>query len=268
MLQTIREANTAGGSPAPIDRWIISRVQEHIREVTRAMENFQTRQALQEAFFGLESDLKWYRRRLGGELTGGKETLQEIGSTWVRLLAPIIPFTAEELWKEMGHNELISFASWPEADESKIDISAEIGEDLLTRTVEDIESLLRIIKMKPQQITICVSPEWKWEIFKMIASAPDKKNVMREIMQQESVRARGKEAADAVKNCTTHYHRLSSELALQIVENRPDELAIFTAAQKFLENEFNLKFTMVAAENSSLEKAGNALPYKPAIIIE
>ena len=52
----------------------ISRLQEHIREVTRAMENFQTRQALQEAFFGLESDLKWYRRRLGGELTGGKDT--------------------------------------------------------------------------------------------------------------------------------------------------------------------------------------------------
>ncbi|HWQ64553.1 MAG TPA: leucine--tRNA ligase [Methanospirillum sp.] len=265
---TIHEANTAGGSPAPIDRWIISRVQEHIREVTRAMENFQTRQALQEAFFGLESDLKWYRRRLGGDLTGGKEALHEISSTWVRLLAPIIPFTTEELWKEMGHDELISFASWPEADETKIDISAEIGEDLLARTVEDIESLLRIIKMKPQQVTICVSPEWKWEIFKLIASAPDKKNVMREIMQQESVRARGKEAADAVKNCTNHYHRLSSELALQIVESRPDELAVFTAAQKFLENEFNLKFTMVAAENCSHEKAGNALPYKPAIIIE
>lgn len=265
---TIREANTAGGSPASIDRWIISRVQEHIREVTRAMENFQTRQALQEAFFGLESDLKWYRRRLGGGLTGGKETLHEISSTWVRLLAPIIPFTAEELWKEMGHDELISFASWPEADETKIDISAEIGEDLLARTVEDIESLLRIIKMKPQQVTICVSPEWKWEIFTMIASAPDKKNVMREIMQQESVRARGKEAADAVKNCTTHYHRLSSELVDQIVESRPDELAVFIAAQEFLENEFNLKFTMVAAENCSHEKAGNALPYKPAIIIE
>jgi len=265
---TIREANSAGGSPAPIDSWIISRLQEHIREVTRAMENFQTRQALQEAFFGLESDLKWYRRRLGGELTGGKDTLQQISSAWVRLLAPIIPFTAEELWTDMGHEGLASFAPWPEADETKIDISAEIGEELLTRTVEDIESLLRIIKMTPKQVTICISPEWKWDIFRMIASAPDKKNVMREIMQQENVRARGKEAADAVKNCTTHYHRLSSELVDQIISNKPDELAVFTAAQKFLESEFNLKFTIVAAENFPHEKAGYALPFKPAIIIE
>ncbi len=265
---TIREANSAGGSPVSIDRWILSRLQEHIREVTRAMENFQTRQALQEAFFGLESDLKWYRRRLGNDLTGGKETLQEISSTWVRLLAPIIPFTAEELWTDMGHEGLISFAPWPEADEAKIDISAEIGEELLARTVEDIESLLRIIKMKPQQVTICISPDWKWDIFRMIASAPDKKNVMREIMQNESVRARGKEAADAVKNCTTHYHRLSSELVDQIVASRPDELAVFTAAQKFLESEFNLKFSVVTAENCPHEKAGYALPFKPAIIIE
>jgi leucyl-tRNA synthetase len=265
---TIREAYSAGGIPAPIDHWIISRLQEHIKEVTRAMENFQTRQGLQEAFFGVESDLKWYRRRLGGKLSGGKDTLQEISSTWVRLLAPIIPFTAEELWAGMGHEGLISFGPWPEADETKIDTDAEISEELLARTVEDIESLLRIIRIKPKQVTICVSPDWKWDIFRMIATAPDKKNIMREIMQHEQVRARGKEAADTVKNCTTHYHRLSSELVDRIIANKPDELATFIEAQKFLESEFNLKFTLVTADECVHDKAGYALPFKPAIIIE
>ncbi|MDD1729496.1 MAG: leucine--tRNA ligase, partial [Methanospirillum sp.] len=265
---SVREAYAAGESPVPIDRWLISRVQEHIKEVTRAMENFQTRQALQEAFFGLESDLKWYRRRLGGSLSGGKDILQEVSTIWVRLLAPIIPFTTEELWGEMGQQGLISFAPWPEADETRTDVDAEIGEELLARTVEDIESLLRIIRLKPRQVTICTSPEWKWEIFSMIASATDKKNVMREIMQKEQVRERGKAAADAVKNCTTHYHRLSSELVDQVISNQPDEITIFTAAQKFLETEFGVPFTIVQAEECSHEKAGYALPFKPAIIIE
>lgn len=264
---TIRESLSAGASPETIDLWLLSRVQEHIREVTRAMENFQTRQALQEAFFGIESDLKWYRRRLGGELSGGKETLQEVRSTWVRLLAPIIPFTSEELWTEMGEQGLISFTPWPEVNEKQIDVSAEIAEELLVRTVEDIESLLRIIRLKPQQVTICVSPDWKWDIFRMIASATDKKNVIKEIMQHEQVRTRGKEAADTVRNCTTHFHRLSSALVDRIITNKPDEYAVFTAAREFLEKDFGLTFSIIPAETCSHEKAGYALPFKPAIII-
>jgi len=91
---------------------------------------------------------------------------------------------------------------------------------------------------------------------------------MREIMQHEQVRARGKEAVDTVKNCTTHYHRLSSELVDRIVANKPDELETFIEAQKFLETEFNLKFTLVTADECVHDKAGYALPFKPAIIIE
>jgi len=201
------------------------------------MENFQTRQALQEAFFGFESDLKWYRRRLGGEIAGGKETLQTLCSIWVRLLAPIIPFTSEELWAEMGQQGLVSFAPWPEVNENLVHESAEIAEELLQRTVEDIESILRIIHIKPGKVTICVSPDWKYDIFRMVATAQDKKNVIREIMQHEEVRSRGKEAADAVRQCTTHYHRLSSTLVDRIINNRPDEFNVFSQAKAFLEKD-------------------------------
>lgn len=265
---TIREMWSTEGSSSPIDPWLLSRTQQHIKEVTRAMENFQTRQALQEAFFGIESDLKWYRRRLGGNLSGGKETLEAVSSTWVRLLAPIIPFTGEELWKEMGHQDLISFASWPEIDEPLVQKPVEVAEELLARTVEDIESIQRLLHIKPKSVTICIAPDWKFEIFRMIASSEDKKNVIREIMQHEQVRSRGKEAADAVKQCTTLYHRLSSTLAEEIISHRPDEFSIFTGAKEFLENDIGLKVIVTTAEESGHEKARTALPFKPAIIIE
>jgi len=265
---TIRETLAAGGAPTPIDIWLLSRMQEHIQEVTRSMENFQTRQALQEAFFGFESDLKWYRRRLGGEIAGGKETLQTLCSIWVRLLAPIIPFTSEELWAEMGQQGLVSFAPWPEVNENLVHESAEIAEELLQRTVEDIESILRIIHIKPGKVTICVSPDWKYDIFRMVATAQDKKNVIREIMQHEEVRSRGKEAADAVRQCTTHYHRLSSTLVDRIINNRPDEFNVFSQAKAFLEKDLALSVEVVTAQDSMHEKAHAALPFKPAIIIE
>ncbi len=61
-----------------IDRWMLSRLQRRIEEATTAMENIQTRRALQSAFYLLFNDLRWYQRR------GGKNQLRAVLSAWVR----------------------------------------------------------------------------------------------------------------------------------------------------------------------------------------
>ena len=264
---TIREVNKADGQATDTDRWLLSRLQDHISVVTLAMENFQTRQALQEAFFGIESDLKWYRRRIGGESTGGRDALKQLSMVWIRLLAPVIPFTCEDLWKEMSEG-LVSFAPWPLVDQSMIDIPSEIAEELLVRTVEDIDSIMRILRDQPRKITLCIAPDWKWEIFSMIAKSTDKKNVIRDVMQKEEIRSRGKEAADAVKQCAALYHKLPTELVEKITGYKPDELEIFNKAASFLSKDYNLEIEVVPADKSGHTKAGSALPFKPAIIIE
>ena len=70
---TVMETKDAGGEPHDIDRWLASRLQLHIAKTTEALDNFQTRQALQEAYFGIENDLKWYRRRLPEDCDGSRE---------------------------------------------------------------------------------------------------------------------------------------------------------------------------------------------------
>ena len=264
---TIREGLKADGPDTDIDHWLLSRLQNHISVVTAAMEHFQTRQALQEAYFGIEADLKWYRRRLGNTSTGGREALRKLCMTWVRLLSPIIPFTCEDLWKEMNEG-LASFAPWPVPDSLQTDIPAEIAEELLVRTVEDIDSILRILREPPRKITLCIAPAWKWEIFSMIADIPDKKNAIRDVMQNEGVRKRGKEAADAVKQCLGVYHKLPEELVEKIIKARPDEIDIFRRAASFLAEDFKLEIDVVPSDESQHIKAVSALPFKPAIIIE
>ncbi|HSP21909.1 MAG TPA: leucine--tRNA ligase [Planococcus sp. (in: firmicutes)] len=39
---------------------------------------------------------------------------------FVKLLSPIAPHVAEELWEKLGHAETITYATWPEFDESKM----------------------------------------------------------------------------------------------------------------------------------------------------
>ena len=49
------------------------------------------------------------------------ETLpKEYVEGFVKMLAPVAPHVAEELWNKLGHNETISYVSWPTFDESKL----------------------------------------------------------------------------------------------------------------------------------------------------
>jgi leucyl-tRNA synthetase len=264
---TVSDIRNANGEPGDIDRWLMSRLQAHIARTTDALDHFQTRQALQESYFGIESDLKWYRRRLGKDAAGSRE-LHTLCSVWTRLLAPFIPFTAETLWKEIGGEGLVSFADWPVANPQLMDEKAELAEELLLRTVEDIESILKLIQMKPTAITIALAPAWKHDIFRMTATAADKNTVVKEIMKDEAMRKRGKAATDAAKQVTTLIHRLPPYVVEPLARDPIDEKAVFEAAKNFLEAEFGVAVHIAMAEESGHTKAATALPFKPAIVIE
>lgn len=264
---TTIEASQADGPDCEIDTWLVSRLQHHIGRTTESLMKFQTRQALQEAFFGVEADLKWYRRRLT-DGSKGHASLKELCSVWIRLMAPIIPFTSEQLWSETGEMGLASFASWPEVDDSRVYPKIELAEELLSRTVEDIETIMKLIQITPSSLTLCIAPGWKHDIFKTIARSDDRSQVIKEIMKDETMRMHGKDATDAVKQCTTLIHRLPPQIVEAISKEGLDEENIFNKAKSFLEKEFGIPVTVVPADPQTYAKAAAALPFKPAIIIE
>jgi leucyl-tRNA synthetase len=251
----------------PIDGWLRSRMQRRIAKTTAAMETFQTRHAMQEAFFGIESDLKWYRRRLP-QGTSGSGVLPELCTAWVRLMAPFIPFTCDKLWTEMGGESSVAIAPWPKQNEDQIDQVNELAEELLSRTVEDIESILKLIQIEPSEVSLFIAPDWKQQIFGIIATSKDKKQVIREIMKDENMRKRGKPATDAAKQITNLIHRLPPQVVEPLVKVGIDEKMVFLEAKKFLEREFGVPVSIVEAEESTHPKATAALPFKPAIVIE
>ncbi|NIN69241.1 MAG: class I tRNA ligase family protein, partial [Anaerolineae bacterium] len=50
----------------PMDRWLLSRLQMRVEQVTSALENMLTRAACDEAFYKMWSDWRWYNRRKSG----------------------------------------------------------------------------------------------------------------------------------------------------------------------------------------------------------
>ena len=47
---------------------------------------------------------------------GSPETLREALETLVRLIGPMMPHLAEEMWQRLGHHTLLADTPWPEAD--------------------------------------------------------------------------------------------------------------------------------------------------------
>ena len=120
-----------------VDRWIIARCEETVREATAACERFRLNDASLAVHRFLWSDLAdWYleaiKPRLYGELPGGevaRAVVTLVFDVALRLLHPIMPFITETLWQALrqpgpGGGESIMTAPWPESDRRAADPEA------------------------------------------------------------------------------------------------------------------------------------------------
>jgi len=151
----------AGGSELKIqqeqltveDRWILSRLNGTIANVTRLMENFQFGEAqrqLHDFLWGEFCD--WYIefakiRLSSGEKPSPLPVLVYTLETSLRLLHPFMPFVTEELWQNLKKRlpagwakvESIMIAAYPEAGEKAVDPPAE-------RVMESIIEIVHAIR--------------------------------------------------------------------------------------------------------------------------
>lgn len=136
----------------PINSWIISQVNQRVRDATQALEGFQTRKALQEALFLYKKDMDHYLHRVGHELKegNGKEEINQVLAyvlgIWIRLMAPFTPHACEELWDRHGGRGFASEAPWPEYDVDLIDEKVHKSEEIIQGLVDDIREIEKITK--------------------------------------------------------------------------------------------------------------------------
>ncbi len=83
----------------------------------------------------------------------------------VLLLSPFVPHICEEIWMRLGNNKLISLDKWPKFDAKKIDKKAEEAEELISKTVSDINAILSLIERKAKKVVLYCIPK-ELELFK------------------------------------------------------------------------------------------------------
>ncbi len=97
-----------------LDRWIISRMNGSIKKITEYYEAFDTPAIVEQAWFFIRQLSQWYvrrsRDRKGPDVY---ETLWRVLTEYCKTLAPLIPFTTEEIYRNLTGKESVHLEFWP-----------------------------------------------------------------------------------------------------------------------------------------------------------
>ncbi len=121
----------------PLDKWIVSRVHELRNEITENMNVYNIPRALEGVLPFLDDASNWFVRRSrrrfwksenGTDKLQAYQTLHYVLSYLTLILAPFVPFLAEELWSKMVSDGSVHLKDWPEAGEIDENLLAEMAE--------------------------------------------------------------------------------------------------------------------------------------------
>ncbi|WP_436346195.1 leucine--tRNA ligase [Natronorubrum sp. FCH18a] len=188
------------------------------------------------------------------------ETYERGLSAVVRLLAPVAPHLAEELWNELGNDDLVVDAAWPAAEVDRDYVRKR--RQLVRNTREDIRDIVEVASIEdPTAIDVVVAPDWKYDALE-IAIESDADNLIGELMQESHIREQGDAAADYGQDLQAEREALSMTLG------PGDEHAALESAAWLIEREFDAPVSVVHADEADDSVRKNAEPGRPAIEID
>jgi leucyl-tRNA synthetase len=302
---TLKEKTNADDTITELeDRWLVSRLQYAIEDITISMDKLRVREALHIILYSLDRDLQWYQKRI--RTKGREKSVYDILSifleTRIRMLAPFAPFITEEIWEKISldkdknnilqsQSKSIIFAGWPQVDHNKKDVVAEESEQVIMNLIFDIQKIIKVTKVTPTKIVIYISSLWKRQIYQKILRSillENKSNfsdLMKELVSSPETAAKSKGNPNLIKKMIEDILSDSIETRkrrLRLEGNFDETLPLADAQGLFSLESGNRQAQIIINREEVTEsvnhdlskrhdpksKAKFARPFKPAIYIE
>ncbi|MDD5043693.1 MAG: isoleucine--tRNA ligase [Patescibacteria group bacterium] len=127
-----------------LDRWVLSKVNELVRDVTVAMEAYDLPAAAKPIAEFINELSTWYIRRSRDRFKSADSedkkaalsTLDTILKKLALVAAPFTPFLAEEIWRKVGNKESVHLEKWPESGEILPEVLEQMGK--VKKIVEEV----------------------------------------------------------------------------------------------------------------------------------
>ncbi len=135
-----------------LDRWVLARLNALIKEITWAMDNYDGARITQTVDAFVDDLSNWYvrlsrRRFWKSESDSDKQsaysTLYTVLVTLTKLLAPVLPFLSEEMYRNLvcsvqpNAPESVHLCDWPVADESLLD----------QQLVDETDAVMKVVRL-------------------------------------------------------------------------------------------------------------------------
>ncbi len=255
-----------------IDNWLISSLQRRIKKSTDAFNIYDLRIATNEIFFECQKDIRWYVKRGGCN----KTAVETFVSSWIKMMTPVTPHLAEELWEMFHENKFVSNETYPTFEIEKISINTEVGEYLLEKIVDDVNEIIKVTNLKPKKIHIYTAPSWKTEMMtKAIKEAESGKinigDLIKEAMADPEKKMIAKEISQFAGKLLGEVNKLNDSDKERYLAGI-DEKNYLGCAKIYLKELFDYEVEIVAADDKEIYDPANkkrfAIPLKPAIYLE
>ncbi|WP_433793822.1 isoleucine--tRNA ligase [Actinoplanes sp. CA-252034] len=114
------EAKLRTDSTHLLDRYVLAKTRELVEDVQRQMDDYDISGAAASTRSYLDALTNWYVRRSRDRFWEGDEdafdTLATVLETVTRVVAPLAPLTAEEIWRGLTGGRSVHLTDWPSAD--------------------------------------------------------------------------------------------------------------------------------------------------------
>ncbi len=250
VVSFIDDFQSGGSAKGCMSALNASRFNRLIKDYTEDIEHLRYNLAtinLKEMFYSLESGC-------------AKEELEK----FIILLSPICPHMAEEFWEKLGNKPFVSVAVWPEADESKINLAAEAVEGTAHSAISDVRDILKLVKIEnPKSITLIVAESWRYDFVRKLKSELEKTHNLGELIRACMDKEHGQDISKLVPRMFKDRSKIP-----EIVTSQDEEFTALDQSREMFKKEFICDVTVVKAEDSDNPKSKNAMPGKPAILVE
>jgi leucyl-tRNA synthetase len=238
------------------DRYIEGKLHRTLKRVTDLIEGFRLSLAVG-AVMEFTVDMQKYI-----EEPVNQKVYEAATGNLLLMLSPFAPHIAEELWRKIGRKGYISLQEWPMHDPGKIDEDAEQCEHMVRQTVKDIQSVMELTRIKkPKTIRIFMAEPWKYEVFEKLKEelrhTYEVKKLMKDVMIKEHSKQISKIVPAVVKDM--------SKMPLKVLDQEKEHQALKEAG---LEKLYGADVEFYPAEKSREPKAKQAMPGRPAILLE
>jgi len=174
-----------------LDRWIISRLNTLNREVSAAIEGYDTVAAVAVSQDFVTELSTWYIRRSRDRASFSYEdkedqeaffeTTHHVLTVLSQILAPLVPFITEEIYRNLTNTESVHLTYWPDIEEKRIDEKLEEEMILARKIVEMTHGQRKEANIKLRQplgsITVTIPTGLSKEVADVIAAEVNVKTV-------------------------------------------------------------------------------------------